>query len=49
LEAAQFVAASVIELAQLSRRHHLDTLGFLLEMALLEAEEMVRLNQGRKT
>lgn len=47
LEAAGFVAASVGELAQIARRHHLETLGFLLDMALLEAEDVIRIRQGR--
>lgn len=45
LEAAGFIAASVGELAQIARRHHLETLGFLLDMALLEAEDVIRTRQ----
>lgn len=45
LEAAGFIAASVGELAQMARRHHLETLGFLLDMALLEAEDVIRTRQ----
>ncbi len=41
-EAARFISESVHELAQLARRHNLDTLGHLLEMARLEADEIVR-------
>ena len=41
-EAARFVSTSAGELAQLSRRHGLDMLGYLLEMAQLEADEIVR-------
>ncbi len=41
-EAARFVSKSAGELAQLSRRHGLDMLGYLLEMAQLEADEIVR-------
>ena len=41
-EAARFVSAATGELAQLSRRHGHDMLGYLLEMAQLEADEIVR-------
>lgn len=42
LEAASFIAETVLELAAVARRHRLDTLGFLLDMARLEADELVR-------
>ena len=35
--AAAYVAALTAELAALARRHNLDTLGYLLDMARLEA------------
>jgi hypothetical protein len=35
---AQYVAAMTLELAALARHNGLDTLGYLLEMAQLEAE-----------
>jgi hypothetical protein len=41
-EAASFVAEQVADLAQLARRHKLDVLGFLLDMSLMEAKEIVR-------
>src|SRR5438067_1541838 len=41
-EAAAYVAGLMAELAILVRRHHLDTLGYLLDMARLEAEEIVQ-------
>ena len=41
-EAARFVSARVSELAQLSRRHGHEMLGYLLEMAQLEADDIVR-------
>jgi len=41
-EAAAFVAENVVELALLARRHGLETLAFLLDMAKLEADELVR-------
>ena len=34
-------------LCEIARRHRLDTLSFLLDMAQMEAEEIVRLNGGR--
>ena len=41
-EAASFIAEQVPDLARLARRHRLDVLGFLLDMSLMEAEEIVR-------
>jgi hypothetical protein len=41
-EAASFIAEQVADLARIARRHKHDTLGFLLDMALMEAEEIVR-------
>ena len=46
-EAASFVAEQVADLAQLARRHQLDVLGFLLDMSLMEAQEIVRLRGKR--
>jgi hypothetical protein len=46
-EAASFVAEQLADLAQLARRHKLDVLGFLLEMSLMEAREIVRLGGKR--
>lgn len=48
-EAASFILETVAELAQLSRRHRLDMLSHLLDMAQLEADEFIRrqLNPGR--
>jgi hypothetical protein len=48
-EAARFIAEAVAELATMARRHRLDTLGFLLDMAQLEAEEQVRFRVLRST
>jgi hypothetical protein len=42
VEAASFVAEQLADLAQLARRHRLDVLGFLLDMSLMEAKEIVR-------
>lgn len=41
-EAASAISEAVAELAQLSRRHRLDMLAHLLDMAQLEADEFVR-------
>ena len=41
-EAASYIAEQVGGLVQLARRYNLDTLGFLLDMAKMEAEEIVR-------
>jgi hypothetical protein len=40
--AADFVATFTSELAELARRHGLDTLGYILEMARMEAESLAR-------
>lgn len=37
--AAQYIRVLADELAQLARRHGLNSLGFILDMARLEAEE----------
>lgn len=48
LEAAIFMAELTAELADIARRHHLDVLAYLLEMARLEAEHVRReLGEGR--
>jgi hypothetical protein len=41
-QAASYVAALTAELAILVRRHRLTTLGYLLDLAQLEAEEVVQ-------
>lgn len=45
VEAASFISGAVVELAQLARRHKLNMLGYLLDMAQLEAGEIVRREQ----
>lgn len=45
-EAAHYLAGAVAELAQIARRHQLDMLGYLLDMAHLEAEDLVRRSGG---
>lgn len=44
-EAACFIADAVSELVPIARRHRLETLAYLLDMALMEAKERVRANQ----
>ena len=46
-EAAGFIAEAVSDLSQLARRHGLDMLGFLLDMAQMEAEERIRLSESK--
>jgi len=45
-EAAQYVAELTGDLAVLARRHGLTTLGYILDMARLEAENETRLGRG---
>ncbi len=42
VEAAQFISSRIAELGLLARRHRLETLGYLLDMAKLEADDTVR-------
>lgn len=48
---ASYVATMSNDLATMARRTGLDTLGYLLEMARLEAESLIRHNgpNGRRT
>ena len=45
--AADYLAELSADLALLARRHGFDTLGYILEMARLEAEEVIR-KKGRR-
>ena len=45
-EAAEYIATMSAGLASMARRHGLNTLGYLLDMAKLEAETATRLNGG---
>jgi hypothetical protein len=47
-EAAGFIAEQLTDLARLARRHKLDLLGFLLDMSLMEAKDIVRSKRTRK-
>jgi hypothetical protein len=42
-EAAAYIADLSLDLAQIARRHGLDALGFILDMAHLEAEALSQL------
>lgn len=46
VEAAHYIKGAVSDLARLARRHRLDMLAYLLDMAHLEAEARLR-PQGR--
>ena len=46
--AASYVAELSAELAVLARHHRLDALGYILEMARLEAENATRLVNGKR-
>ncbi|MDB5619073.1 hypothetical protein [Tardiphaga sp.] len=41
-EAAHYIKSATAELAQMARRHGHDTLSYLLDMAQMEADEIVR-------
>jgi hypothetical protein len=45
-EAAAYIATLSGEMASIARRHGLNTLGYLLDMAKLEAETAARLKSG---
>lgn len=43
-EAARFIAVAVSELAPMARLHRLEMLAHLLDMAQMEAEDLIRAN-----
>lgn len=45
--AAGYVATLVADLAVIAKNHGLDTLGYILDMARLEAENIARNSNGR--
>jgi hypothetical protein len=45
-EAAAYIADLSLDLAQIARRHGLDALGFILDMAHLEAEALSRMQES---
>jgi hypothetical protein len=47
-EAAVYVADLTAELALIARSHGLDALGYILEMATLEARNVGRFSNGRR-
>lgn len=47
-EAAHYISGSLTELASMARRHDLSMLGYLLDMARLEAEQQVKPRAGHK-
>jgi hypothetical protein len=47
-EAAAYVAELAADLAAIARQHGLDTLGYILDMAKLEAESATRDGNGRR-
>jgi len=46
--AASYIAELSVELATLARHHRLDALGYILDMARLEAEHATRHVNGRR-
>ena len=48
-EAARFIAGAVSELAPMARVHRLETLAHLLDMAQMEAEDLVRAHVMRNS
>jgi len=48
IEAAAYIAELTADLAAMARRHGLDSLGYILEMAKLEAENATRHVDGRR-
>jgi hypothetical protein len=45
--AASYVATLAADLAEIAKSHGLDTLGYILDMARLEAETIARKSNGR--
>ena len=41
-QAAQYIASLTQEVAEIARRNGLDTLGHILEMARLEADQLIK-------
>jgi hypothetical protein len=47
-DAAGFIAEHLVGFARLARHHKLDMLGFLIDMSLMEARDIVRGKRTRK-
>ena len=45
-EAALYIKSQIADLSQMARRHGHDMLGYLLDMALMEADDIVRRRRG---
>lgn len=45
-DAAAYIAELSASLSAVARRHHLDTLGYILDMARMEAEALTRAQDG---
>ena len=48
-EAAAYIADMAANLASMARRHGLGTLGYLLDMAKMEAESTAEANKGESS
>lgn len=46
-EAAHYLAGAIAELSQMAHRHRHEMLAYLLDMALLEAKEILRIGSSR--
>jgi hypothetical protein len=46
-EAAAYIAELTTDLALMARKHGLDSLGYILEMAKMEAENLTRAGKDR--
>lgn len=46
-EAALYIKSAIGELSQIARRHGHDMLGYLLDMAQMEADDIVRRRRAR--
>ena len=46
-EAALYIKTQIADLSQIARRHGHEMLGYLLDMAQMEADEIVRRRRGR--
>ena len=46
-EAALYIKSAIADLSHMARRHGHDMLGYLLDMAQMEADEIVRRRRGR--
>lgn len=47
-DAATYIATLTEELAEIARRHGLEALGYILDMARLEADQIAKSSEGMK-